>query len=114
MTGHVKLAQRWAQLLAKVREIPEFEKFLRPLRSVSILNQLPPDGPVVIINCHPGRCDALLLIAGRDFPYHIPLKLSLNEISFEMANDLRIRLRNFLSFYLVRARGKDSPEIRAG
>jgi len=110
VTGHVKLAQRWAQLLAKVREIPEFENFLRPLRSVSILNQLPPDGPVVIINCHPGRCDALLLIAGRDFPYHIPL----NEISFEMANDLRIRLRNFLSFYPVRARGKDSSEIRAG
>ena len=69
---HVKLAQRWAQLLAKVREIPEFENFLRPPRLVSILNRLPPDGPVVIIKYHPGRCDALL-IAGRDFPYHIPL-----------------------------------------
>lgn len=48
--GHVKLAQWWAQLLAKVREIPEFENFLRPPSSVSILNRLPPDGPVVIIN----------------------------------------------------------------
>jgi len=110
VTGHVKLAQQWAQLLAKVREIPEFENFLRPPRSISILNRLPPDGPVVIINCHPGRCDALLLISGRDSPYHIPL----TEISFEMAKDLRIRLRNHLSSYGVRARGEDGPEIRAG
>jgi hypothetical protein len=110
VTGHVKLAQQWAHLLAEVREIPELENFLRPPRSVSILSRLPPDGPVVIINCHPGRCDALLLIAGRDSPYHVPL----NEISFEMANDLRIRLRNYLSSYGVRARAEDGPEIRAG
>ena len=64
----------------------------------------------MIINCHSNRCDALLLIAGRDAPHHI----SLNEISFEMANNLRIRLRNYLYSYGVRARGEDSFEIRAG
>ena len=110
VTEHVKLAQRWDQLLAKVREIPEFENFLRPPSSVSLLSRLPPDGPVVIINCHSGRCDALLLVAGQDTPYHVLL----NNLSFEMANNMRIRLRNYLSSYGVRARGEDDLEIRAG
>jgi hypothetical protein len=34
---------------------------------------LPDEGPVVIINIHNDRCDALALMAGADEPMHIPL-----------------------------------------
>jgi hypothetical protein len=108
VTGHIKLAQQWDQLLAKVREIHGFHNFLRPLRLASFLSRLLPDGPVVIINAHPGSCGALALVAGQDAPYHIPL----TKISFKTANDLRKRLQVCLS-YGVRARGEDLNESRA-
>ena len=37
MTIHVKLAKRWDQLLAKVHSIPDFEDFLQPPSSSSLL-----------------------------------------------------------------------------
>ncbi|KAH6880965.1 CHAT domain-containing protein [Coprinopsis sp. MPI-PUGE-AT-0042] len=80
--AHLKLARQWDDLLKTVRSIPGFESFLLPLPCSSLLQHLPPSGPVVIINVDKQRCDAIALLAGLDKPLHIPLP----NFSLEKAN----------------------------
>jgi len=72
-TSSVKLAREWDQLLQKIRNIPKFENFLRPTQYCDLIARLPKAGPVVIINVHEDRCDAVVLVAGTDDPPHIHL-----------------------------------------
>jgi hypothetical protein len=58
---HVKLAQKWNELLTKIRTIPKFEDFLQPPSCSNLLKNLPDSGPVVVINVHKDSCDALAL-----------------------------------------------------
>ena len=88
MAIHAKLAQRWDQLLAKVRNIPNFEDFLRPPSSSSLLQNLPNSGTVIVINVHQDRCDALALISGIK-----PLHIALPEFSYNKADNLRTELK---------------------
>ncbi|KAF5340622.1 hypothetical protein D9611_007365 [Ephemerocybe angulata] len=69
--NHLKLAREWDELLKMARAIPGFETFLKP--SSDLLRHLPESGPVVVINAHRSRCDAIALLAGADEPIHIPL-----------------------------------------
>ncbi|KAH6915569.1 CHAT domain-containing protein [Coprinopsis sp. MPI-PUGE-AT-0042] len=80
--AHLKLARQWDDLLKTVRSIPGFESFLLPLPCSSLLQHLPPSGPVVIINVDKQRCDAIALLAGLEEPLHIPLP----NFSLEKAN----------------------------
>jgi len=91
--SHAMLAQDWEQLLQEIRNIPAFHDFLRPRSALDIMKHLPKDGPVVLINVHEDRCDALALIPGCDQPYHIPL----NDLTHAYASVLRNRLRSYLS-----------------
>ena len=84
MAMHAKLAQRWDQLLGKVRNIPDFEDFLRPRSSSSLLQNLPNSGMVIVINIHQDRCDALALRSGIE-----PLHIALPEFSYDKADNLR-------------------------
>ncbi|KAF8153825.1 CHAT domain-containing protein [Crassisporium funariophilum] len=95
---HVKLAQQRDKLLAEVRSIPEFKDFLRPPEASQLLEHLPSDGPVIVINIHKSRCDALALLADSDTPLHIPLE----NITYEQADKLRNQLRRYLSSHGVR------------
>ncbi|TEB19428.1 hypothetical protein FA13DRAFT_1780624 [Coprinellus micaceus] len=70
---HTRLASEWDHLLEHVRGIPGFETFLRPLRCAAILQHLPRSGPVIVLNVHDYRCDAIVLRAGSDELQHIPL-----------------------------------------
>ena len=70
---HLKHAKEWEQLLATIRNISGFEYFLQPRKCADIMHALPEEGPIVIINIHINRCDALALKAGADEPMHIPL-----------------------------------------
>jgi len=90
---HVKLAQDWEQLLKDIRAIPAFHNFLRPRKALDIMKHLPRDGPVILINVHEDRCDALALIPNCNQPLHIPL----DDFTYEEASRLRDRLRNYLS-----------------
>ena len=79
---HVKLARRWEELLHEIRSTNGFCDFLQPPNVTSLLSRLPKTGPVVIINAHSTRCDAIALIPGAKAAIHIPLdKFSYTEAS---------------------------------
>jgi len=100
---HIKLAGEWDQLLDEIRRIPSFHNFLRPLQTSGLLNDLPADGPIIVINVHETRCDALALISGFNAPVHIPL----DNFTHKLASELREILRSFLSSRGVRLRDED-------
>jgi len=100
---HIKLAAEWDQLIEQIRHMPAFRDFLRPPRSLDLLNSLPPEGPIILVNVHEDRCDALALISGSDAPIHIPLP----EFTHGQASDLRDRLRSFLLSHRVRIQEED-------
>jgi len=97
---HTMLARDWEQLLQEIRNIPAFHDFLRPRSALDIMKHLPRDGPVVLINVHDERCDALALIPDCDQPYHIPL----NNLTHADASILRNRLYSYLSSHGCRMR----------
>jgi len=100
---HVKLAGEWNQLLDEIRCISGFHDFLQPPQMSDLLKNLPPDGPIILINVHETRCDALALISGIETPLHIRL----DNFTHELASELRERLRGFLSSRGVRLRDED-------
>ena len=88
----LKLAKDWEMLLETVRTIPRFRNFLRPRKCADIMSSLPDEGPVIIVNIHSIRCDALALIAGADEPIHI----SLPNFSYQEAERLANGSRSYL------------------
>ncbi|KAB5590921.1 Aromatic di-alanine and TPR containing protein [Ceratobasidium theobromae] len=69
---HRHLAGRYDELVNKIRSIDGFEDFLRP-KKVSALLRAAQTGPVVVINVHESRCDALILLPDRNKLGHVPL-----------------------------------------
>jgi tetratricopeptide (TPR) repeat protein len=69
---HRKLAARYEELLSRVQALPDFEDFSRPKR-VAELRAVARNGPVVLINVHRTRCDALAVVPGSEEIVHIPL-----------------------------------------
>ncbi|KAF6747914.1 CHAT domain-containing protein [Ephemerocybe angulata] len=59
--AHLDLARKWDDLLQ------------RPSPCAGLLQHLPESGPVVVINVHKTRCDAIALLARAGEPIHIPL-----------------------------------------
>jgi len=82
------LARQWSELLTEVRAIPGFQTFLKPPSCDDLLEHLPEDGPVVVLNVHEWRCDAIALIRGCE-PLHIPLP----GMTLAKAEELRQRLQ---------------------
>ncbi len=67
----IRLAEEWDRLLARARALPGQEHLLQVPPLAALRDGLP-DGPVVLINVHDARCDAL--VVRRDGPVeHIPL-----------------------------------------
>jgi tetratricopeptide (TPR) repeat protein len=96
---HRKLALRWDALVERARSIPGFEDFLRP-KKWTTLSRAARSGPVVVINVHKFRCDALIVIADMDEVIHIPL----NDFSYDLAQKLQHSLNQLLSTTGVRMR----------
>ncbi|KEP46865.1 putative aromatic di-alanine and TPR containing protein [Rhizoctonia solani 123E] len=69
---HRRLAAQWEALLAEAHQLPGFHDFLRP-RKVEELIKAATNGPLVIINTHSSRCDALIVFPGHDDVLHVPL-----------------------------------------
>ena len=107
--SHVKLAQKWNELLTKIRTIPKFEDFLQPPSCSNLLKNLPDSGHVIVINVHKDSCDALALSLDLDEPLHIPL----HKFSHAKATDLRNQLNAHLCAANVRMRECDLDGIRA-
>ncbi len=60
MDRRMRLAARWDELVAEVRELAGFKDFLGP-PSLKSLQPAADGGPVVVINTSPWRCDALIV-----------------------------------------------------
>ena len=105
VNSHLQHSREWDQLLKKIRNIPEFQDFLRPPRASELLKDLPKTGFVVVINVFKERCDALALVSGADAPQHIALP----DFSHKIAENLRQRLKQYLIFNRVLMR--DDEEL---
>ncbi|KIM74180.1 hypothetical protein PILCRDRAFT_80299 [Piloderma croceum F 1598] len=97
--GHRRLAEEWERLVERARAIPGFEDFLRP-KKLGQLCSAANAGPVVVVNVHKQRCDALVLIPGLDEVMHIPL----HDFSYEKGQELHQSLNRLLSNAGVRVR----------
>ena len=82
---HLKLARRWEELLHEIRSIDGFHDFLQPPSISSLLTRVPKTGPIIIINAHLTRCDAIALLPGAETVIHTPL----DNLSYAGANDLK-------------------------
>ncbi|RXW11740.1 hypothetical protein EST38_g14115 [Candolleomyces aberdarensis] len=92
--AHLKLGKEWDELLNTIRNtVPGFENFLQPTPCSSLLQHLPDSGPIVVINVHKDRCDAIALIAGLDEPLHIPLHSFSQQKANTYSNDLNAYLQ---------------------
>ncbi|KAG8726255.1 hypothetical protein FRC11_000499, partial [Ceratobasidium sp. 423] len=56
-----RLARERDELLAQARGLPDYEDFLRPMKANALVRAAR-NGPIVVINCHEARCDALLVL----------------------------------------------------
>ncbi|CUA71779.1 Serine/threonine-protein kinase MRCK gamma [Rhizoctonia solani] len=75
---HRRLAREYDQLLTQSRTLSGFEDFLRPMK-VNALVRAAQNGPIVVLNCHVSRCDALLVLPNQTTIDHLPLP-KFNEI----------------------------------
>ncbi|KAF6741476.1 CHAT domain-containing protein [Ephemerocybe angulata] len=101
---HLQLARQWEGLLERVRAIPGFRNFLKPLPFEAILQDLPESGYVIVINVDSLRCDAIVLQAGEGAPLHVPL----SNFTLEMCGQYQKDLRTQLKVYHLRDRGDEA------
>ncbi|KAB5590461.1 aromatic di-alanine and TPR containing protein [Ceratobasidium theobromae] len=96
---HRRLAGQYDTLLQQIRGLPGFESFLRPKKTSELLPAVQ-TGPLVVINVHESRCDALVLLPGKPDIEHVPLpELTADKIADELS-----RLQNSLEWHGVRDR----------
>jgi tetratricopeptide (TPR) repeat protein len=84
ISARIRLADDYRALLHDVRALDGFENFLMP-QKYDKLARASTDGPIIIINVHKKRCDALIVDHSADHPLHVPLP----DLSLELANGMR-------------------------
>ncbi|KAJ1303023.1 hypothetical protein OPQ81_011224 [Rhizoctonia solani] len=99
---HRQLAQDYDGLVAQVRTLPGFEDFLQPIKMQGLLRAAR-HGPIVVINCHQGRCDALVIIPGQENVQHIPLP----NFTAESAQYTRLEMNRSVRGSRLRERGAE-------
>jgi tetratricopeptide (TPR) repeat protein len=65
-----RLVERYEEMLREIRALPGFDRFLLG-QSRDELVALAHDGPIIILNTHPNRCDAI--IVNKEEIYALPL-----------------------------------------
>ncbi|CAE6429928.1 unnamed protein product [Rhizoctonia solani] len=67
-----RLAKEYSDLLVQARRLSGFEDFLQPMKA-NVLAHASRYGPVVVVNCHNDRCDALIILPQRGIKHlHLP------------------------------------------
>ncbi|CAE7054820.1 unnamed protein product [Rhizoctonia solani] len=92
------LAQEFEEIVGKIRQKPEFENFLQPKRAAELM-RIPERGPVVVVNTHKLRCDALIVIPGKQMITHVALP----NFSSQKAAACRARIES--EHMIIRDRG---------
>ncbi|TEB27228.1 TPR-like protein [Coprinellus micaceus] len=99
---HVRLAEQWARLVNRVKDLPGFASLLQPKLFSTLIQDLPTSGFVVVINMSDARCDAIALQSGVDVARHIPL----SSFNRQKAKKCQEQLRRQLGVYSLRG-GED-------
>ncbi|CAE6533286.1 unnamed protein product [Rhizoctonia solani] len=99
---HRQLAQEYGDLLSQARTLPGFESFLKPLKANRLV-QAARSGPIVVINCHENRCDALAILPQQETIDHIPLP----NFNGEKAQRIRLEMERSVRARDLRERGID-------
>ncbi|KAB5590456.1 Large tegument protein deneddylase [Ceratobasidium theobromae] len=103
---HRRLAGQYDTLLEQIRGLPGFESFLRPKKTSELLPAVQ-TGPLVVINVHKSRCDALVLLPGKPDIGHV----SLPELTVDKIADEFSQLQKSLECHGVRDRsGSRRPD----
>ncbi|KEP45080.1 aromatic di-alanine and TPR containing protein [Rhizoctonia solani 123E] len=97
---HRRLATEYDKLLTQARSLPDFEDFLRPMRSNGLVRAAR-NGPIVVINCHRNCCDALIISPQQDFISHLPLP----NFTRKKAQDAYSKIEQLLRHRGLRERG---------
>ncbi|EUC56763.1 aromatic di-alanine and TPR containing protein, putative [Rhizoctonia solani AG-3 Rhs1AP] len=97
---HRRLAKEYDELLVRVRKLPGFDDFLRPMKVKGIVPAAR-RGPVVVVNCYENHCDALLILPGQETVGHVPLV----NFSAHKAQEARQALESSLRCRGIRERG---------
>ena len=79
---YAKAAQERDRILFQIRSIGGFEDFLRPPPLPQVLQNLPQDGPTIVINMSGRRSDAIILSPGQNWT---PNVVTLPEFSLRFA-----------------------------
>ncbi|KAI0684977.1 CHAT domain-containing protein [Cytidiella melzeri] len=95
--NHYNLAIEYDKLIAQIREHEGFESFLQPKKLAELIPACA-SGPVVVINVHESRCDALILQQPGTV-VHVPLP----DFSYERAQELHRQLLSMLKSEGLRA-----------
>jgi tetratricopeptide (TPR) repeat protein len=94
-----RLTTRWEELVSRVRALPCFEEFLRPMPN-GRLRYAASNGPVILINVSEYRCDALI-ITFRDPIQCIPLSNTSFTRLAQLAKDIHSQRDLEVSLKLV-------------
>ncbi|KAI0083728.1 CHAT domain-containing protein [Irpex rosettiformis] len=99
-------ALEYEKLIAQIRELDGFKDFLLP-KKLSQLTGACASGPVVVINAHESRSDALILHGGGDV-----VQVPLPDLSLSRATDVQSQLWDLLRAkrFLNRSRGEMRDE----
>ncbi|KAG8718295.1 hypothetical protein FRC11_003598, partial [Ceratobasidium sp. 423] len=84
---HRQLAKEYEELLTQTRTLAGFEDFLQPIKANRLVKAAQ-NGPIVVVNCHKSRCDALVILPEQDTIEHIPLP----NFTGEQAERIRVEL----------------------
>ncbi|PVF94405.1 hypothetical protein CPB86DRAFT_800498 [Serendipita vermifera] len=99
---HRELTIERDKLIRQVRDIPEFSSFMGPKR-FHTLASVAHEGPIVILNVHRVRCDALVLIS--DGTKVSVVNIPLEGFSHKTSEKLLEKMKNLLLSAGVRSRG---------
>lgn len=86
--NHRRLAKQYEDLLSRVRQLPDYNDFLRAKKALELLPAAR-SGPVIVVNAYEDHCDALILCPGTDEIKH----LSLADISDAKLQDLQHQMK---------------------
>ncbi|KAG8749939.1 hypothetical protein FRC14_000941 [Serendipita sp. 396] len=102
------LAKERDEIIEKIRSLPKFEDFLRPLKLHRLI-EAAKNGPVVVINVSEKRCDALALVYGAAGAVHIPLP----DLTSDGVTKLQVEFNALLTSSRVRLRAvrDEDPEM---
>ncbi|KAG8728708.1 hypothetical protein FRC11_010367, partial [Ceratobasidium sp. 423] len=102
------LAKEYGDLLTQVRNLPGFEDFLQPMKANALVHAAR-YGPIVMVNCHNKRCDALIALPHQSNIHH----LFLPDFNENKARNARSQIEESLRKQGLRERGvrvKQDPD----